>query len=38
MQIKQKLLEEIEETPDDILSEVLDFLLFVKQKNYNANN
>jgi hypothetical protein len=32
MQIRQQLLEEIEETSDDILSEVLDFLLFVKKQ------
>jgi hypothetical protein len=32
MQIKQQLLKEIEQTPDEILSEVLDFLLFVKSK------
>jgi hypothetical protein len=32
MQIKQQLIEEIEQTPDEILSEVLDFLLFIKTK------
>jgi hypothetical protein len=32
MEIKQKLIEEIEQAPDEILSEVLDFLLFVKNK------
>jgi hypothetical protein len=32
MQIKQQLIEEIEQTPDEILSEVLDFLLFIKSK------
>jgi hypothetical protein len=32
MQIRQQLLEAIEETSDDILSEVLDFLLFVKKQ------
>jgi hypothetical protein len=32
MRIKQQLIEEIEQTPDEILSEVLDFLLFIKTK------
>jgi hypothetical protein len=32
MQIKQKLIEAIEQSPDEILSEVLDFLLFIKNK------
>lgn len=32
MQIKQQLLKEINQTPDDILSKVLDFLLFVKKQ------
>lgn len=30
--IKEQLIQEIEETPDSTLKEVLDFLLFVKSK------
>lgn len=32
MPIKQKLREQIEQAPDEILSEVLDFLLFFKKQ------
>lgn len=38
MQIKQKLIEEIEQSPDEILSEVLDFLLFIKQQKLQREN
>jgi hypothetical protein len=32
MQIKTKLFQEIEETPEELLEELLDFLLFIKQR------
>lgn len=32
MTIKKQLIREIEQTPDTLLTEILDFLLFVKQR------
>lgn len=32
MKIENRLIQEIQNTPDTVLQEVLDFLLFVKQK------
>jgi len=32
MRIKEKLLEEIEKTPDSTLKEVLDFLVFIRSR------
>lgn len=32
MTIREKLIKEIEETPEDLLNNLLDFLLFVKDR------
>ena len=34
MSIKEQLIQEIEQTPEDLISELLDFLLFIKER-YN---
>ncbi|MFW6296801.1 MAG: DUF2281 domain-containing protein [Halothece sp.] len=36
--MKDKLLQEIENTPESVLSEVLDFLQFVKSKRLNQDS
>lgn len=37
MSIKEQLIQEIEQTPEDLISELLDFLLFIKQR-YNSED
>lgn len=38
MNRKQQLIKEIEKAPDDLIKEVLDFLLFIKNKNQEQEN
>ena len=37
MNTKQKIIEEMEEVPEEVLTEVLDFLLFLKAKEDKAD-
>ncbi|WPF88137.1 DUF2281 domain-containing protein [Cyanobacterium aponinum AL20118] len=37
MSIKEQLIQEIEQTPEHLISELLDFLLFIKQR-YNCED
>jgi hypothetical protein len=38
MKIKTKLIQEIEETPEELMEELLDFLLFIKQRHQSEND
>jgi len=37
MTLKEQLIKEIEQTPDTLLTELLDFLLFIKERNSSVN-
>jgi hypothetical protein len=37
MQIKTKLFQEIEETPEELIEELLDFLLVIKQRHQSES-